>query len=444
MDIPVEKQREYVRRLILSRTRLLVKNGFFGLLLMNVEFGLDITIETAATDGEKIWFSPDFLDELDDRQLDFVLMHEVMHMALSHCFRGKEFDQRLFNIACDVVVNSNIFRAMPELDGLIVAGYPPMRYTPDGKEGADYTAEEVYAMLLDRGAAQGGEGQNAAGQNGGQTGGRNGNGKGESGKKGGARAEGRGRQKGERANGGDFSEEGQFDSHDRWKEVEEEGNERQDLWNKRVADAAQAVLVRDPSDSRGQIPALVKRMLEELKKPQTDWRTLLADFLSEEKTDYSFAPPDRRFDGPFLLPDFNDVDVAPVDILFMIDTSASMSDEMVTAAYSEVKGAVDQFNGRLKGLLGFFDADITEPQPFCDESELRRITPQGGGGTDFRPIFAWARKRLERAPLNGIIVLTDGYAPFPDESAAAGVPVVWIVNNDDVRPPWGKTARIKI
>ena len=88
MEISVEKRKEYVRRLLISRTRLLVKNGFFGLLLMNVEFALDEEMPTAATDGDKIYFSPDFLESLDDKQLDFVLMHEVMHMALSHCVRG--------------------------------------------------------------------------------------------------------------------------------------------------------------------------------------------------------------------------------------------------------------------------------------------------------------------------------------------------------------------
>ena len=66
-------------------------------------------------------------------------------------------------------------------------------------------------------------------------------------------------------------------------------------------------------------------------------------------------PPDRRFDeSPFFLPDFNDKDDLAEDILFMIDTSASMSDDMITAAYSKVKGAIDQFDGKLKCWLGFF------------------------------------------------------------------------------------------
>ena len=100
--------REYTKRLLLSRLRLLTTNGFFGLLLMHAKFGLDENCETAYTDGKAIRFSPAFLDNLSDRELDFVLMHEVMHMALKHCFRGRNLEQMRFNIACDIVVNSNI------------------------------------------------------------------------------------------------------------------------------------------------------------------------------------------------------------------------------------------------------------------------------------------------------------------------------------------------
>ena len=123
--------------------------------------------------------------------------------------------------------------------------------------------------------------------------------------------------------------------------------------------------IRDPSNTRGLVPAFAARLLKELKKPQTDWRTILNSFVQEEIADYSFVPPDRRMDdGDFFLPNFNEKEDIVSDILFMIDTSASMSDDMVTAAYSEVKGAIDQFDGKLNGWLGFFDAAIVEPRPF--------------------------------------------------------------------------------
>lgn len=217
------------------------------------------------------------------------------------------------------------------------------------------------------------------------------------------------------------------------------------MWVKRFIDATKAMEVRDPSNARGVLPAFAQRMLKELIKPQIDWRIILDEFVQEEINDYSFSPPDRRFDdSSFFLPDFNEKDEIAKDILFMIDTSASMSDEMITAAYSEIKGAIDQFNGKLAGWLGFFDAAIIKPQPFDDEESFEVIRPAGGGGTDFQIIFEYVNAFMAADPPVSIIILTDGHAPFPDEKLAMGIPVLWLLNNEDVDPPWGKVARIKV
>lgn len=187
-----------------------------------------------------------------------------------------------------------------------------------------------------------------------------------------------------------------------------------------------------------------QRMLEELKYPQLDWRMILNEFVQEEIADYSFSPPDRRFDeSPFFLPDFN----SPVDrverLLFMIDTSGSMTDELVTEAYSVIVAAVDQFNGGLQGWLGFFDAAVIEPCPFESEESLKLIRPQGGGGTSFEIIFDYVENNMMDDPPASIIILTDGYALFPAKARAMGIPVLWLINNDIVDPPWGKVARIR-
>ncbi len=167
--------------------------------------------------------------------------------------------------------------------------------------------------------------------------------------------------------------------------------------------------------------------------------------MQEEICDYSFSPPDRRFgDSDFFLPDFNEKDETVKNILFMIDTSGSMSDDMITAAYSEVKGAIEQFNGRLEGWLGFFDASVKKPVPFETVDDVLSIPPLGGGGTRFDIIFEYVDAYMSNNPPASIIILTDGYAPFPDEEKSNGIPVLWLLNNKDVEPPWGKIARIEV
>ena len=60
---------------------------------------------------------------------------------------------------------------------------------------------------------------------------------------------------------------------------------------------------------------------------------------------------------------------------------------MVTEMYSEICGAIDQFNGKLTGWLGFFDAAVIPPKPFNSFEDLKLIKPKGGGGTSFNIIF---------------------------------------------------------
>ena len=235
-----------------------------------------------------------------------------------------------------------------------------------------------------------------------------------------------------------------WDDHSQWGKYEEDDTLR-DVWVKRFEDACEAILITDPSNQRGLLPLFAERLFKDLKEPQTDWRMVLNDFVQQEIVDYSFTPPDRRFDeNPFFLPDFNDKDDLVEDILFMIDTSASMSDDMIAAAYSEVKGAIDQFDGKLKGWLGFFDAAIIKPKPFSDENEFKVIKPAGGGGTDFQIIFEYVFHHMSDKLPASIIILTDGYAPFPQEKLAGGIPVLWLLNNEEVNPPWGKVARITV
>lgn len=418
MALSEEKIKKYIQRLLLSRMRILCNHGFYGLLLMHMIYSIDENLDTACTDGVRIAFGPDFLESLTDSELDFVMMHEILHVVLQHCIREDNREHEEFNIACDIVVNSNILlENNMSRNSITLKKYgESIHIAPDGKEGYEYTAEQVYNMLPKRKKKKGPSGDGGV-------------------------ATGRAKQEATQENHKPIWT---WDDHSRWGMYEEDATLR-DVWVKRFEDAAEAISIRGPSNTRGLMPRFAKRILEELKKPQTDWRVILNDFIQEEVVDYSFSPPDRRFDdNPFFLPDFNGKDDMVENILFMIDTSGSMSDKMITAAYSEIKGAIDQFDGKLSGWLGFFDAAIIEPKPFANEEEFKIIRPAGGGGTDFQTIFEYVHKHMSDKPPASIIILTDGFAPFPQEKLAGGIPVLWLLNNDTVNPPWGKVARIKV
>ena len=423
MALSESEIRKYSARVYMSKLRLLYENGFYGVLLSHMKFSIDEECDTAYTDGERIAFSPKFMDELNDSELDFVLMHEVLHVALLHCFRTGDRQSDLFNIACDIVVNSNIKHSKNDKDSdITLRKYGvAMHLTPDGKEGYEFTAEEVYEMLVDHCKKN-----NLAVNPDANTG---------------------------------------FDRHDRWNKPKKGNNKGDgnsspvggvgdaasvdddgylsDLWKQRVAEAAEAAKTFEGgSKNAGNLPAGIERMIYDLTHPKLNWRQVLCDFVSEEITDYSFFPPDRRFsESDFFLPDLNEKDDRAENILFMVDTSGSMSDKMIAEIYSELKGAIDQFGGKLSGWLGFFDWVVYEPIPFDSVNELLSIRPKGGGGTNFDAIFEYVSKQTEIEEIAAIVTLTDGYCSFPEESAANGIPVLWIINSD-VTAPWGQSVKI--
>ena len=476
-----QKTLAIIKRLQNARLSLMAKQPFYALLLMNMKFALDLSCETAYTDGNRVAFNPDFMEQIDDEELEFVLMHEVLHAALAHPFRHQsDYQQKEFDYACDIIVNSNILYSFGmDKSKITLKKYgESMHLLPNGEEGYKYSVEEAYKMLLavtSKSNKQNGKGKKsneknqAQGGNNTQSGGSetvNGEGSGEKGGSGTGKGSSRPsledliasirkrndsiRENLEKNSGEESSDDGNgtgtesFDDHSFWEGDDDTGSQR-DAWMNRMVEATDIIASMEKSSkSRGTIPAGVERIINEIKNPILDWRTVLNDFVQEDICDYSFAPPDKRMeDSPFFLPDFNEKDESAKNLLFMIDTSASMSNEAITDCYSEIYGAIQQFNGKLTGKLGFFDAVVVEPVPFEDEDEFKIIRPKGGGGTSFHVIFDYVKAKMMDDPPVSIIILTDGYAPYPDEADAMDIPVLWIINNKEAKAPsWGKVARL--
>jgi predicted metal-dependent peptidase len=403
MTEPIATDAELTRKLGEARIRILARQPFFGLLLLHLRLFLDDDCPTAATDGQSIFFGPAFLAGLSPLQTCFVLLHETVHIALGHVFRRGDRDVENFNIACDIVTNSTILGEAIEFSTLVTKqGFVRLHLAPDGQEGRLYSAEEVFEML-------------------------------------------QGRRKKRRKAGFDdhglWGQAGLADQADQAGLVGQAYDNLAQEWEWRIAQAAMSVEAR--SNGYGDLPLMAARVLKTLRQPRVNWRELLQNFIKQEIFDYSFSPPDRRFqDSPFLLPDWNEPRDTPGRLWFVVDCSGSVSDDQLTTAYSEICGALENFGDSLDGLISFFDATVSEAKPFGNLDELKRHAPTGGGGTSFRAIFLHLKENLENLRPDTVIVLTDGYSEFPPESAALGIPVLWLIDNLEVNPPWGKVARI--
>lgn len=95
-------------------------------------------IEVAATDGEYIYYNPDFFDTLTDDQRVFIYAHEVMHVAFNHIMRSAGRNKKIWNQATDAVINQILkSEGLPMVDGGV-----------DIATAIDKSAEEMYEKLL--------------------------------------------------------------------------------------------------------------------------------------------------------------------------------------------------------------------------------------------------------------------------------------------------------
>ena len=431
------------KRLQGIRQGLVRKTPFYAILLFGLRFSLDDMTETVYTDGERIAFNPDFLKSITDREVEFIMLHEVSHVALGHPFRRiiAECDFELYDMACDIVVNSNIYQFTGKDKKYITIKGKVMPHKICDKEGFLFTVEQVYEQLLSQRKKtddnEDGNGKKTDDN-------KEGNGK----RDGSGKIQGKDGKDGRGSGKPSISDGATIDDHSFWKGEDDE-EISSTTWEARVMQTYETVKnlpqasFGKQDNGWGELPIFAERMYNEVASNKLDWRTLLNDFIQEDLCDYSFYPPDRRFgDSDFFLPDFNEKDERVENLLFMIDTSGSMKDDDIGEVYGEIKSAIEQFDGKIKGWLGFFDASVTEPKPFENEEEFKAIRIQGGGGTSFLPIFHYVRDNMQDKNVTSIIILTDGYAPYPEEYERMNIPVLWIINNNDATPPWGMIARL--
>ena len=120
------------------KRKMLVKYPFFGSVVASVGYKESRDIPTAGTDGETIYYNPDYLESLSVEEQTFIFAHEVCHIAFNHILRSEGKDPELWNIATDGVINQFLKR-----DGLKMA-----KGGVDMAEAINYDAEQLYEKLL--------------------------------------------------------------------------------------------------------------------------------------------------------------------------------------------------------------------------------------------------------------------------------------------------------
>jgi predicted metal-dependent peptidase len=195
----------------------------------------------------------------------------------------------------------------------------------------------------------------------------------------------------------------------------------------------------------GTVPIGLRRWAEDVLGARIDWRKVLAAEIRRGlaavagMVDYAYRKPSRRataVDG-VILPGF----VRPVpEVAVVIDTSGSMHEALLGQALGEVESLFRALgSGRRRLRVIPCDASAHGLQRV---TAARQIELLGGGGTDMGAGITAAGALKPRPSV--VVVLTDGYTPWPAEPPVGMTVVVGLLRESPMSPPrWARVVRIE-
>ena len=396
--------REVVQdRVIVARVGLLLRHPFFGNMATRLKVeNCDDWCPTAATDGRHLYYNTQFFNALSNKEIEFVIAHEILHCVFDHLIRREDRDPMLFNIAADYIVNNTLVRDRIGDIPKLVPCFQDFKY--DG-----WTSEEVYDDLFEQAEK----------------------------------------------NGKDFLEQlGELlDEHVDWEDGDDsDGEDDKDGKSKRPRyskeelkqirdELKEATLNAAQAAGAGNVPGEIQRMIKELTEPKMSWRELLRQQIqSTIKHDFTFQRPNRKgWQTGAVLPGQNFDET--IDVAVGLDVSGSISDAMLKDFLSEVKGIMDEYKD-YKIKIWCFDTEVSGEDDFSadDGRDLLDYEITGGGGTDF--MANWEYMKEQGIEPKKFIMFTDGYPwnSWGDENYCDTVFIIHGNHNKDLQAPFGLTA----
>jgi predicted metal-dependent peptidase len=384
-------------KMVTARVGMLLRASFFGNLATRLKLvNADEWCPTAATDGRNFYYNSRFVDMLKPKEVEFLFGHEVLHCVYDHFGRRGDRDPQLFNIANDYCVNADLKKHRV---GEFITSVPCL-YNP---EYEDMSSEEIYDVLY------------------------------------------------ENAEKIDIDKllEKLLDEHLDGDD-ETDGGDKDGKGNRPRMSAEERAKVRDEikeamlaaaaaSDGAGNLPAGVRRILQDLTAPKMSWRELLRMQLeSTLKSDYTWMRAGRKgWHMDAIMPGQKPDEL--IDIAVMIDASGSIDPNMLRDFISETQGIMEQFQS-YKIHVGTFDTRVYNAVQYDSENldSMLDYEVEGGGGTDFDCIFDYLKE--EQIEPKRLVVFTDGY-PFGSWGDENYADTVWILHGTTtIVPPWGQWA----
>ncbi len=196
---------------------------------------------------------------------------------------------------------------------------------------------------------------------------------------------------------------------------------------------------------RGTVPAGWQRWADEVFAPSVNWRRHLAAAVRSGaaevagRVDFTYRRPSRRASSTpdVVLPSLRQ----PLPrVALVLDTSGSMGPDLLGQALGEVSGVLRSLGmGRDSLRVICCDAEAYQAQKVLDARSVRLL---GGGGTDMGAGLHAATELRPRPDL--VIVLTDGFTPWPAQPPPRVRVVVGLLDPAGHTPSWAVTVPVDV
>ena len=384
---------EVLDRIIIARVGLLLRHPFFGNMATRLRIiAADEWCPTAAVDGRNLYFNTQFFNAMDNKEIEFVIAHEILHCVYGHLDRREDRDPHLYNISADYKVNNLLVRDRIGTKPKLVDCFQDFQYDAD-------TSEEIYDKLYEKYDEQ--------------------------------QLEALGELLDEHI---DWEDKGEDDGKGPSKYSKDELRKIRDEIKDSMLQAAQ-------SAGAGNVPGEIQRMIKELTEPKMNWRELIrSQIQSTIRNDFTFQRPNRKsWHTGAILPGMNFQET--IDICISLDMSGSIGDPQAQDFLGEVKGIMDEFKD-YKIKIWCFDTKVYNEQDFSADcgDELTDYEIIGGGGTDF--MVNWEYMKENDIQPKKFIMFTDGYAwdSWGDPDYCDTIFIIHSNHNKNLEGPFGITA----
>lgn len=182
--------------------------------------------------------------------------------------------------------------------------------------------------------------------------------------------------------------------------------------------------------NRGTKPGKWAFLVESLLETKIRWQGLLGNFLTQRaETKNNWYRPNQKFrTTPFIFPTREN---RKLNIGGAVDLSGSVPDEDVAEFFREFEEIISVFDAEVEIVL--FDTKIQGAKTFTRADLPIKMKLIGRGGTDFVPVFDYFKDK----PIDGLVFMTDLCGTFPKYTPHYDV--LWVVKKMAWagKPPFG-------